>query len=206
MSNASVDALAYDPLTDLLHVATAGGYAKMKGLLVTEKDTEAVYSGLYATGGYLARFDGGSADIEIPSINLREAAEAAMIGHNGGPPLHDPDEADLPEVVTKNATPTVIGTIPVPKGGGGEYVIRTVAREYADGAEMAAYEDVVMAYRPGEGNVALSGASTQRIIREVTASMAVAIDVDTTAQAIRITATGLASKNLRWKPHFKRIG
>ena len=195
----SVSALAYDDTTDLLHVATTAGSARIKGLTVSDTDST-VYTGIDAKAGITTTRDSDSADISLPSIPLREAA-AAGIGHNGGPPLYDRLTVDLPGCgVTTNATPTVIARLPMDKGEAGEWVIRTVAREYADPSseQLAAYEDVVMAYRPGEGNIALSGSSTQRVINEVTSTMAVTVSANTTTQTIDITATGVSSKNIEW--------
>lgn len=195
LPGASVSALAYDDSTDLLHVATTAGSARMRGLLVVDKDAT-VYTGLDARAGILATRDSGSADIVLPSIPLREAA-AAGIGHNGGPALYDRRTARAAGVTT-NATPTVIARFPMDKGEFGQWVIRTVAREYDGGAELAAYEDVLLARRPGEGNIAISGSVTQRVIQEVTSSMAVSVAANTTTQCIEVTATGVASKNIEW--------
>lgn len=195
LPGASVSALAYDDSTDLLHVATTAGSARLRGLLVVDKDAT-VYTGLDARDGILATRDSGSADIVLPSIPLREAA-AAGIGHNGGPALYDRRTARASGVTT-NATPTVIARFPMDKGEFGEWVIRTTAREYDGGAELAAYEDVLLARRPGEGNIAISGSVTQRVIQEVTSSMAVSVAANTTTQCIEVTATGVSDKNIEW--------
>lgn len=195
LPGASVSALAYDDSTDLLHVATTAGSARLRGLLVVDKDAT-VYTGLDARDGILATRDSGSADIVLPSIPLREAA-AAGIGHNGGPALYDRRTARAAGVTT-NATPTVIARFPMDKGEFGQWVIRTVAREYDGGAELAAYEDVLLARRPGEGNIAISGSVTQRVIQEVTSSMAVSVAANTTTQCIEVTATGVSAKNIEW--------
>ena len=191
----NVSALAYDDSTELLHVATTAGSARLRGLLVVDKDAT-VYTGIDAKAGIVATRDSGSADIVLPSIPLREAA-AAGIGHNGGPSLYDRRTVRASGVTT-NATPTVIARFPMDKGEFGQWVIRTVAKEYDSGAELAAYEDVLLARRPGEGNVAISGSVTQRVIQEVTSSMAVTIAANTTTQCIEVTATGVASKNIEW--------
>jgi len=195
LPGANVSALAYDDSTELLHVATTAGSARLRGLLVVDKDAT-VYTGIDARDGIVATRDSGSADIVLPSIPLREAA-AAGIGHNGGPPLYDRRTARA-SAVTTNATPTVIARFPMDRGEFGEWVIRTVAKEYDAGTELAAYEDVLLARRPGEGNVAISGSVTQRVIQEVTSSMAVTIAANTTTQCIEVTATGVASKNIEW--------
>lgn len=195
LPGASVSALAYDDSTDLLHVATTAGSARMRGLLVVDKDAT-VYTGLDARDGILATRDSGSADIVLPAIPLREAA-AAGIGHNGGPALYDRRTARATGVTT-NATPTVIARLPMDKGECGQWVISTTAREYDGGAELAAYEDVLLARRPGEGNLAISGSVTQRVVQEVTSSMAVSVAANTTTQCIEVTATGVAAKNIEW--------
>lgn len=195
LPGASVSALAYDASTDLLHVATTAGSARLRGLLVVDKDAT-VYTGIDARDGILATRDSGSADIVLPSIPLREAA-AAGIGHNGGPALYDRRTARAAGVTT-NATPTVIARFPMDKGEFGQWVIRTTAREYDGGAELAAYEDVLLARRPGDGNLAVSGSVTQRVVQEVTSSMAVSVAANTTTQCIEVTATGVAAKNIEW--------
>lgn len=192
LPGSNVSALSYDDSTDLLHVATTAGSARMRGLLVVDKDAT-VYTGIDAKDGYVATRDANSADIALPAAGLREK----LMGHNGGPPLYDRNSVKASGVTT-NATPTVIARFPMAKGEFGQWVIRTVAREYGDGAELAAYEHVLLARRPGEGNVAISGSVTERVIQEVTSSMAVSITANTTTQCIEVTATGVASKNIEW--------
>lgn len=199
----NVQGLAYDDSTDLLYVAkAAGGTDVFKGLVRVETMniasqgaamTSDNHKAVHAGDGHVSIVTAAEAFARLPSVGLREAS----LGHNGGPPLYDRTVARQ-SAVTTNATPTVIARFPMDKGERGEWIIRTHAKEYADGSEMAAYEDVLFAHRPDEGNIAISGSSTQRVIQEVTGSMAVTIAANTTTQCIEVTATGVAAKNIEW--------
>lgn len=168
--------------------------------VITNRMTSNNHKGVSASNDNVAIFTDAEAYAKTPSIGLREAADTA-IGRAAASVPYDRNTMLRPGcAVTSNATPTVIASFPMDKGEAGDWVIETVAREYGDPAapEFALYRDHFAAFRPGEGNITLSGTSTQTVLREVTASMAAAIQANTTTQMIEVLATGVASKNLEW--------
>lgn len=102
--------------------------------------------------------------------------------------------------VTSNATPTVIGYLPMDKGEAGTWYITATAREWGEPAapELASYDVRVTVARPQEGNIAVSGSPSYSTISETTGTMDVTVAANTTVQALAITATGVAAKNVEW--------
>lgn len=158
------------------------------------------HKGVSASNDNIAIITDADVYQKTPSISLREAVDTA-IGRTASAAPYNRNVVERPGcAVTSNATPTVIASLPMDKGEAGDWVIETVSREYGDPAsqEFGLFRDHFYAARPGEGNIALSGASTQTIIRRVTATQAVTIQVNTTTQCIEVLATGVAAKNLEW--------
>lgn len=133
---------------------------------------------------------------KTPALGLREA----MTRQQPVAP-YDRNTVLAPSAyVTANATPTVIGYLPMDKGEAGEWVIRVSAREYGEPAapELASYEVRVTVHRPQEGNATVAGSATYTVVSEVTSTMDLTVAANTTVQALALTGTGVASKNIEW--------
>lgn len=188
----SVSALAYDDSTELLHVATTSGMARLKDLLVVSKDA-IVVTGIDARSGIVVTRDSGSADAQLPSVLLREELLAPQ-----PVALYDRDKAKGSGVTT-NATPTVIGRIPFEKGECKIVDVRVRANQYADGTAYGRYVRRALVDRPEEGNIALGGSvEVMGTDAEGTSTQDIDLTVNTTTQTLDITATGLASTNIEW--------
>ena len=188
----SVSALAYDDTTDLLHVATTSGMARLRDLLVVDKDA-IVVTGIDARSGIVVTRDANSADVTQPSLLMR--AELLQ------PDMRTPYDRDRVRGsgVTINATPTIIGRIPLDKGEHRIAEVRVRANQYADGAAYGRYVRRALIDRPEEGNIALGGSvETIGTDGEGTGTQDIGLTVNTTTQTLDITATGLASTNIEW--------
>jgi hypothetical protein len=188
----SVSALAYDDSTDLLHVATPSGMARLRDLLVVDKDA-IVVTGIDARSGIVVTRDTGSADVTQPSLLMR----AEMLQ----PDMRTPYDRDRVRGsgVTINATPTIIGRIPFDKGEHRLVDVRVRANQYADGAAYGRYVRRALIDRPEEGNIVLGGSvETVGTDGEGTGTQDISVAVNTTTQTLDITATGLASTNIEW--------
>lgn len=194
----SINALSYDDTTDLLHVATTNGMARLKDLLVLDKDA-IVVTGIEAKSGIIVTRDTNSADAQLPSLLMREE-----ILQPNNQNLYNRNNIKVSGVTT-NATPTVITRLPMDKGEKGLWTIRAKANQYADGAAYAAYARHVDAYRPEEGNIALRGSAvTIGTDIESTSTMDISITANTTTQTLDVTATGIAATNLEWEVEATR--
>lgn len=194
---ASVSALSHDPDTGILHAATTGGLAKLRGCEVIEKDTT-VYTGIHANDGFIATRDTGSADIYVPTnLPIR-----ALLGHNGGPALYDRKKA-VHKGYTSSATPTVLSRLPLREGEEATFVLRTLAVQRADGTQVASYEHIGTARRTWGGSVALVGSVTERIIQEVTGTMACAVTAS--GNYLIVTDTGVASTDIEWTHSWELV-
>ena len=188
----SVSALAYDDSTDLLHVATTSGMARLKDLLVVDKDA-IVVTGIDARSGIVVTRDSNSADAQLPSLLMREE----LLGEQKVG-TYDRDRV-RGSAVTVNATPTIIGRIPFDKGEWKIADVRVRANQYADGAAYGRYVRRALVDRPQEGNIALAGSvETMGTDSEGTGTQDIGLTVNTTTQTLDITATGLASTSMEW--------
>lgn len=73
-SSNAVTALAYDDVTDLLHVGTSYGRSTFHGLELVESEATAVgaITALSAVGGVIAQGGATAVDVYVPAQNLRE--------------------------------------------------------------------------------------------------------------------------------------
>ena len=165
-------------------------------LLTTQRMTSNSHKGVHAENDNIAIFTDQEVYVKTPAIGLREAVTRQ--------PVCAPYDRNIirapSAAVTTNATPTVIGYLPMDKGEAGEWFIRVSAREYGEPAapELASYEVRVTVHRPQEGNAAVAGSATYTVVSEVTSSMDLTVAANTTVQALAITGTGVASKNIEW--------
>lgn len=204
----NVQGVDFDAATGLLYAAkAAGGTDVFKGLqrvgtINVASEGAAMTSNNHrsvsAVNDNITIATAAEVYAKLPTIGLRE-----LLGHNGGPPLYDRDVAEF-EAVTTNATPTVGARFPLDKGERGLFSVYVTAWTYGDGAQYAAYVHEFEAYRPEEGNIALLGAVTTRVLTEATASMDSAIAANTTTQTIDNTVTGVALINLVWRSEWVR--
>ncbi|MBZ9675140.1 LamG domain-containing protein [Mesorhizobium sp. ES1-1] len=157
------------------------------------------HKGGSAANDNVAIFTDAEAYFKAPVISLREAMDTA-IGRPADIPVYDRTYiSKTSSGVTSTATATVIGRLPMDKGEAGDWVIKTMAKEYGDPAspEFADFEDKVSAYRPGEGNVVVAS-SVQRVINRSTVTITLTIVANTTTNTLDITVVGVNPKNLEW--------
>lgn len=188
---ANCSAMSLDPVTDLLHVATTSGMARVRGCEVVSKDATVV-TGIAARDDYVATFDSNSADLTIPTaLPVREK----LLGHNGGPPLYDRSRVKK-RAYTADATPKAIPLVLLREGEEVTFVLRSIAVQRADGAQVASYEHIGTARRVWGGSAALVGSVTERVIQEVTGTQACAVTAS--GNWLIVTDTGVASTNIEW--------
>lgn len=180
--------------------SNSGGNATLTNISIRKVSalrlTSDNHKGVHAENDNIAIFTDREVYVKTPAIGLREAVTRQ--------PVCAPYDRNIirtpSAAVTTNATPTVIGYLPMDKGEAGEWFVRVSAREYGEPAspELASYEVRVTVHRPQEGNAAVAGSATYTVVSEVTSSMDLTVAANTTVQALAITGTGVASKNIEW--------
>ena len=107
---------------------------------------------------------------------------------------------------TTDATPTVIGSIPLDELVTMGVVVHVLTTEYNVSGERGYYIRQALFYRDVSDDVTLQG-SVQTIGNdiEVTAGQDVTLTANTTDQTIDITVTGVAASNIKWLARVELI-
>ncbi|MCP4885765.1 MAG: LamG domain-containing protein [Planctomycetaceae bacterium] len=190
-----VNDLAYDKTSGLLHVASesTASSKSFRGLEAVESLTSdgslgltaaTEVDGITAAGGVIAAYDNAKAGVNLPSIDVR----ASLL--EGESKL--PDDGKLHfSGVTTDATPTIIGQIPIGENEFYTVNAKVTATRY-NMAESGAYHSSQIKesfYRAFSGNVTSRGEIT-KLTDEGTTSLDFDMDVVTGSQTITAKVTG----------------
>jgi hypothetical protein len=203
-----VNDLAYDKTSGLLHVASesTASSKSFRGLEAVESLTSdgslgltaaTEVDGITAAGGVIAAYDNAKAGVNLPSIDVR----ASLL--EGESKL--PDDGKLHfEGVTTDATPTVIGQIPI---GDNEAVIVTASihgwRYDNRASSWYASGKIIQQFYRALGGDVYTGADvpeTSKLTSEGVAALDVDLDPNSTSNTVQLKVTGSASAiRMQWK-------
>lgn len=152
-------------------------------------------------GGDLVVETANGVDYFLPAqAGFRDTAKSMGVAKRG---VYDPADA-IAYGVTTDATPTVFAAYPIPEGRAYQFTARVTAALHGGVAtERAVYVVEGIVSRDLGGNVAVTATTTT--VSEVTSSMDLVAQANTTAQTLEIKATGKAASRIAWVSHLRMV-
>ncbi|MEC4589510.1 LamG-like jellyroll fold domain-containing protein [Nitrospirillum amazonense] len=212
-TSAAVQGLAHDPDTGALYAAKGDGTSVFQGLVRTAHLTGLAITSNSDNHTAVAARQGGyviatanQAVASQPAITFRDRILADRVPVA---PI-DANRMAFPAVATTDATPTVIGRLPVAEGDELQLFVDVEAAEYgAAPSERMGYQRRARVYRLPNGNVTVAAVQTLGTDYEsATTTCDVTVVADTVSQTVCVQATGVAAKRLVWSTlaHVNRSG
>ena len=214
-----VNALGYDTSTNLLHAGTGAatgeeGVTVFKGLEAVDtfkgQDVVGVYNNPNNLTGWLAntirkigvaggvsaygRTDGsvGGVIVDLPAIDVRGDLNTAD--------TKLPDDGKLHFTgVTTDATPTVIGNIPVAENEAVNVIVRIEGSRYdLRSSSWNIFGEIKQQFYRNLGGDVAARDEASKLINEGTASTDFDLDISTSAQTIRVKVTGSSAVRMQF--------
>ena len=204
-----VNDLAYDSSTNLLHVASesTSSSKSFRGLEAVESLTSDGSFGLAASkpldyvaasGGVVAGVGGDTSDadtsgcgVNLPPFDVRGDTNIADIKL--------PDDGKLHfSGVTTDATPTVIGSIPVAEGENYLLNVRIRCNKYQKEATNRATYIIKQSVRRNIGYNVVAEADPYKLLDESVAGMDAVVESNTTSQTANLKVTGSSATRIVW--------
>jgi hypothetical protein len=209
--NNAVSGLAYDKSTSLLTVAQTIGSGAVPGATIFRgleqvatfdgKAHDSAWSGYtiseVSTAGGVSAYSrqtgsAGGTIIDLPSVDVRAALQ------EGEDKIPDDGKFHFSGVTT-DATPTIIGQIPIGEGEWFNLTARFTSANYAvpSSAKHLGGEIKQRFYRDYGGNVS-ADTEQMKLVEEGLASLDIDLDVVTASQTVKLVATGWATTRMNW--------